>query len=62
MTILASRKEMTKMGPIEKKDWIVQFLNLPSKDQVQFLYRMEFEESIRKEIERKVFGEEFEQP
>lgn len=41
-----------------KKEWIVRFLNLPPKDQVDFLYRKQLEDSIRAEVERKVFGEE----
>ncbi|SOB90555.1 hypothetical protein SAMN05880501_101179 [Ureibacillus xyleni] len=38
-----------------KKDWIVQFLNLPPKDQVEFLFRHTLETEIRKEVEKKVF-------
>jgi hypothetical protein len=39
-----------------EKEWVVRFLNLPPKDQVDFLFRFKMEESIRKDIEKKVFG------
>lgn len=46
-----------KESDSEKNNWVVQFLNLPPKNQVEFLYRHTLETEIRKEVERKVFGD-----
>lgn len=42
---------------LPKKDWLIRFLNLPPAEQIEFLHRESLEESIRKEIEKKVFTE-----
>lgn len=37
-----------------KKEWVVRFLNLPSTQQVDFLYRSHLAEEVRLEIEELV--------
>lgn len=39
------------------KDWVINFLNLPHPEQIDFLYRHAIDEKLRKQIENKVFGE-----
>jgi beta-lactamase class D len=46
-----------KSNDSTKSNWVVHFLNLPPKEQVEFLFRYTLETEIRKEIERKVFGD-----
>ncbi len=38
-----------------REEWVVRFLNLPSVQQVDFLYRSYLEESIRNELEQQLF-------
>lgn len=44
------------MSENERPQWLVRFLNEPVEEQVRFLFRDGLEESIRKEIEEKIFG------
>jgi hypothetical protein len=38
----------------EEQEWIVRFLNLPSEEQISFLYRYALEENVRIELEKKM--------
>jgi hypothetical protein len=40
----------------KSEEWVVRFLNLPPEEQLDFLFRFNLEETIRKEIEKKIFG------
>lgn len=41
-----------------REEWVVRFLNLPSEQQVDFLYRAYLEESVRLELEHQVLMKE----
>jgi hypothetical protein len=49
-------KEVLTIKKDGQNEWEIEFLNLPPKDQVDFLFRFTVEEVIRKDIEKKVFG------
>ncbi|WP_197206578.1 hypothetical protein [Cytobacillus firmus] len=41
----------------KNEDWVINFLNLPHPDQINFLYRHSLDEKLRRKIEKEVFGE-----
>jgi hypothetical protein len=43
---------------MEEEKWVVRFLNLPSQEQVEFLYRYCLDETIKDILEKKVFDSE----
>jgi hypothetical protein len=42
------------MNKVEQDEWAVKFINLPSKDQIDFLFRYSMEETLMKEVEEKI--------
>ncbi|MYL53748.1 hypothetical protein GLW08_10410 [Pontibacillus yanchengensis] len=49
---------MTQQNKRNKEEWMSRFINLPPKEQIQFIYRESLENALRKELEEKVFGKD----
>lgn len=50
-------KEQQREQKNPEKNWVVNFLNLPHPDQIDFLYRYSLDEKIRKDLEKEIFDD-----